>query len=183
MMKWFCVAMLAFGLTPIEAFAGGGHGHPGPGKHRRGMKAKALHMALKKADLSDEQQEQMKALFQKHKATMKKLRQNKRAAIHPVMVLLQAEDPNTVSFQKIRQQREQFRLKMEKLNFRHLKAVISLLEPEQRQKVAQELGRMKTQWKSRHKRRQMRRWKQRRGHHHGGAPDDFGPGPDGEFDD
>tara|TARA_B100000676_G_scaffold286647_1_gene316434 strand:+ start:433 stop:1038 length:606 start_codon:yes stop_codon:yes gene_type:complete len=181
MMKWFALSLLVVGLGPAEVFAGGNHGHPGAGKHRRGMKANALHRALKKADLTEDQQEQLKALMKKHKAAMKKLRQSKISGAHPMMALLKAEDPSTVSFKKIRQQREQLRLQKERLHFRHLKAVVSLLEPEQRQKVVMELERMKSRWQQRQKRRHMRRWKRKGGNHHGGPADFDGHGPDGDF--
>lgn len=184
MMKWFALTLLMVGLGPVEAFAGGNHGHGGVGKQHRGMKVRAFHKALKKADLTSDQQEQMKALFKKHKAAMKKLMQTKMAAVHPMMALLKAEDPSTVTFKKIRQQRESLRAQKERLHFRHLKAVVSLLEPEQRERVVAELERMKSQWKQRQKRRQMRRWKRRGGRHHGGgAPDFEGDLPEGDFDD
>ena len=179
-MKWLALSLLVVGLGPSEVLAGGNHGHPGAGKNRRSMKAHALHRALKKADLTEDQQEQLRALVKKHKAAMKKLRQSKSSGNHPMMALLKAEDPNAVSFKKLRQQQEQLRLQKERLHFRHLKSVVSLLEPEQRQKVVMELERMKSQWQKRQKRRQMRRSKRRGGHQHRGPAFD-GYGPDGEF--
>ena len=178
-MKWLWVMMLAFGFTPTEAFARG-HGHPGAGKHLRGMKMKAMKMALKKADLSDDQREQLKSIRQKHKAAMEKLRQGKKAAGPAVMALLDAEDPDSVSFEAIQRQRKQLRLSREKLHFQHMKAMVLILEPEQRKKVAVELRRLRAQWGQRAKRRMMRRWKKGQGHRHGG-PEGFGH--QGEFED
>ena len=161
MIKWFTMVLLVVGLSPAVGVAGGNHGHHAGMKKHRGMKGKALYRALKRADLSDEQQEQMKALFKKYKSARKKLHQSKMKKVDPMMMLLSADDPSRVLFKEVRQQREQLRLQQERMHFRHLKAIVSLLDPEQRQKVLIEIEGMKTKWQQRQKRRKMRRWKRR----------------------
>ena len=98
--------------------------------------------------------------------------------VDPMMMLLSADDPSRVLFKEVRQQREQLRLQQERMHFRHLKAIVSLLDPEQRQKVLIEIEGMKTKWQQRQKRRKMRRWKRR-----GNDPQDDFVDERSDFDD
>lgn len=167
MSTWISSLALAFLMLPSSALAFGGHGpkaHHGKQQKRMRMLRRALH----KADLSDDQKEQLKELHKKHRAAMKKFRQSKMKKGNLLLQLLEAEDPSEVQLKSAQVHGEAQRKAHQALMFRHYKAMVQILEPEQRKVVAEELRRMGKIWRQKKQQRRERRMHKRKRGGHGG---------------